>query len=366
MTSAPRRLILFAVASISGVGLLIVLLLLFSQPPRPVTSAIGSATATPRTVAIIDDEPLLLDDWWRAVALDQAMSGLTDQEIPSPEETLDRLINERLVLRAAQKAGIPPADRAQAEAWLVSFLQLWGLDEEALEEALARVGLTRADLLGEFVPRLLRVQTALESIPTDGDSEAWVADLQRQAKVELLENLALNLPPESTAVAALSSTRSPAQPTSFTTEGGTAPRVGGRAPDFRLESFDGATVRLADLRGRSVLLNFWATWCAPCRTELSTLQALQDDDLVILGIAVRESWDAVDAVSRDLGLEIPLLLDEKGETTDLYQVRGLPTSLFVDREGMILGRHVGPLDQQTLDNFLNALLTSPPSATDVP
>jgi cytochrome c biogenesis protein CcmG/thiol:disulfide interchange protein DsbE len=165
----------------------------------------------------------------------------------------------------------------------------------------------------------------------------------------VLEKLSTPLPPP----------QSTLQPTPSVFSLPTGPRVGELAPDFSLPTIDDTTVRLADLRGRPVLLNFWATWCAPCRVELPLLQAAYQPDadgLIVLGIGVRESPEAVIAFATNLDLGFPLLLDQEGRVSDVYQVRGLPTSLFVDRDGLIAVRHIGPLDQAALDNYLAPLL----------
>lgn len=96
------------------------------------------------------------------------------------------------------------------------------------------------------------------------------------------------------------------------------------------------------------------------------LQTAAKNGLAILGIAVREPREAVVAFATDLELELPLLLDEDGESRDAYQVRGLPTTLFVDDKGVIFARHVGPLDQETLDSYLSSLTSAPSTPTPTP
>jgi cytochrome c biogenesis protein CcmG/thiol:disulfide interchange protein DsbE len=289
---------------------------------------------------------------------------LVGQARPSPEETLSRLVNERLVLRAAESAGLPEADTGQAEAWLANFLAGLKLDDEALEQSLDRVGLTRADLLGEILPRLLQVQQAIESLAPGGDEEAWVSSLRRDAEVVILENVSSSilqdLPgPEPT-------TQPPGPVVSSPTAVPMGPQVGDQAPDFRLGTMDGSTVRLADLDNHPVILSFWATWCDPCRDELQMLDAIKSEDLIVLPTAVRQPPEQVAAFAADLELDLPLLLDANGQVGESYQVRGLPTSLFVDRQGVVVARHVGPLDQETLDSYLDILMGETPSPSSSP
>jgi len=315
---------------------------------------------------MVDDEPITVNEWQQAVALDQAMSGLVGQESPSSEETLNRLINERLVLRAAEDAGLVQADKSRAEAWLESFLTSWDLDAGRLEQTLTRFGLTRIELVNEIIPRLLWVENALAELPPSGDAEAWVADLRSKAKVTLLENLYAPLAPN-TALATASASPAPSAfdpPPPVTTSRATGAVVGELAPDFSLEAVDGTMVRLADQRGKPVVLYFWALWCTPCIEELSMLQTIEREGLVILSVAVREPGDKVIAFASDQMAEVSLLLDPDGRQSDAYSVRGLPTSLFVDRDGVIVARQVGPLDQNALDSILDMLDAPRAPATD--
>ena len=106
---------------------------------------------------------------------------------------------------------------------------------------------------------------------------------------------------------------------------GIAPLVGSLAPDFELATIDGGRLRLSDLRGRVVLVNFWATWCDPCRVEMPDLQARADrwpDQLVVLGVDFDEPEEDVRRFGEELGLTFPLLLDPGAEVQELYRVVG--------------------------------------------
>jgi peroxiredoxin len=149
----------------------------------------------------------------------------------------------------------------------------------------------------------------------------------------------------------------------LTTSRATGPVVGEFAPDFSLEAVDGATVRLSNEQGKPVLLYFWALWCTPCIEELSMLQTIEREDLVILTIAVREPPDKITAFVSDQALKTSVLLDPEGRQSDAFGVRGLPTSLFVDRDGVIAARQVGPIDQDALDSILDMLDASRDPAT---
>lgn len=132
--------------------------------------------------------------------------------------------------------------------------------------------------------------------------------------------------------------------------------VGSPAPDFSLDTPGGDSMRLSDQQGNVVLLNFWATWCAPCRTEMPLLQSAfeqyADDGLVILGVDFDESADEVQTFADQLSLSFPLLLDPGGVVQSLYRVPGYPTSVMIDREGTLIAYHIGGLNAQQLDAYL--------------
>ena len=131
-------------------------------------------------------------------------------------------------------------------------------------------------------------------------------------------------------------------PEGATTQGAIpAPQKGFLAPDFALETGDGETVRLSELRGRPVVVNVWTSWCPPCREEMPALQRVyqdyQDRDVVILGLnsTAQDTREAALGFAAEQGLTFPILLDEGSEATRLYQVRALPTTFFIDAQGMI-------------------------------
>ena len=117
------------------------------------------------------------------------------------------------------------------------------------------------------------------------------------------------------------------------------------APDFELADLAGRPVRLADFRGRVVFLNFWATWCGPCREEFPAMAALArelgDQGLVILAVNFQEDPEPVAAFAREFQVPFAVLLDPSGEVGQRYRVQALPTTVLVDRQGMLAGVALG-------------------------
>jgi peroxiredoxin len=140
---------------------------------------------------------------------------------------------------------------------------------------------------------------------------------------------------------------------------GGAPQAGEPAPPFLLTDLQGKEIGLAQYRGQPVMLNFWATWCAPCIVEMPELQAAYaahgEDGLVILGLNRDEEQAIVsDFLANDLTISIdfPILLDEHAAVADSYGVLNMPTTYFIDREGNVSAVHRGPLTQKQIEAYL--------------
>ena len=133
-------------------------------------------------------------------------------------------------------------------------------------------------------------------------------------------------------------------------------KEGQLAPDFELETMAGEIVKLIDYRGQVVLINFWATWCSYCRTEFPEIQdayeSNQEKGFVVLAINVQDRKESVQAYAQELGLTFPVLLDPLGRASSRYKARGLPTSYFVDQEGVIVLKKVGPVNTPIIQGVL--------------
>lgn len=140
-----------------------------------------------------------------------------------------------------------------------------------------------------------------------------------------------------------------------------SPEVGAALSDFELTGVDGQTYSLSDFEGKAMVLNFWATWCPHCRSELPTFKQVyaerEQDGFVLAAVSVNEAPDTVKSVVAEEGLDFPVLLDSTGAVASTYLVRGIPASYFVDRNGIIRGSHVGAItDAEALNKVVDALL----------
>ena len=141
-------------------------------------------------------------------------------------------------------------------------------------------------------------------------------------------------------------------------------RIGDRAPDFELRSLDGSHVKLSDLRGQPVLLNFWATWCTPCVVEMPWLVSIDQQyrvqGLRVIGVSMDDSGatQKVAAFAKEKGVKYPVALGTPS-TADAYGgVRFMPQSFFIDVDGKITKTTVGLIDKKDLEDGARALLAS--------
>jgi peroxiredoxin len=134
------------------------------------------------------------------------------------------------------------------------------------------------------------------------------------------------------------------------------PQIGDPAPDFELLNMSGETVRLSDYLGRPVILNFWATWCAPCRLEMPELQRAQaefgDEGPAVLAINQEESAERVGEFLDEVGLTLPTLLDSDAAVGKTYGAFFLPTTVIVDQDGHVAAIHRGMISRDELDEYL--------------
>jgi len=121
--------------------------------------------------------------------------------------------------------------------------------------------------------------------------------------------------------------------------------IGTKGPEFKLADIVGKEVSLEQLKGKVIFLDFWATWCAPCRDELPELEALfkkyQGQGLIVIGVNVDATAAIIAKFLDKKHITFPMLIDAKGEAGDAYRVTGLPTAFLINRDGFIRYRHGG-------------------------
>ncbi len=139
-------------------------------------------------------------------------------------------------------------------------------------------------------------------------------------------------------------------PTALVDIGSSTAEPGAPAPELVLALEEGRHLRLSDRRGRPVVINFWATWCGPCRIEMPELlrAAAADPELALLAVNLQEDRAAVEPFAEALGMATTVVLDPEGEVADLFGVRGLPTTVFIDRDGSIRTTYAGVLTPAAL------------------
>lgn len=137
------------------------------------------------------------------------------------------------------------------------------------------------------------------------------------------------------------------------------PAIGYPAPDFSLVTLDGESFALADQRGTPVVLNFWATWCGPCQNELPALQATAEryaGKVIIVGVDQAEAPEVVRAYVDKLGLTFPTPLDTDNAVAHRYNVTGMPTTFFIDADGVIRHFWMGEMNRITLAEGIGKIL----------
>jgi len=133
-------------------------------------------------------------------------------------------------------------------------------------------------------------------------------------------------------------------------------KVGAPAADFTLEDLEGNKVSLSDYKGKKVFLNFWATWCEPCKQEMPEMEKIHEtyEDVVVLAINLDTEKD-IQGFMDEHGLTFQALLDVDEEVNDQYEVVSIPTSFFIDEEGIIRKKIVGVLDYEKMEENIEAL-----------
>jgi peroxiredoxin len=134
-------------------------------------------------------------------------------------------------------------------------------------------------------------------------------------------------------------------------------KVGSKAPDFELKTLAGETVKLSDLKGKKVMLNFWATWCPPCKAEMPAMEEFHKeagDDVVILAVNIDPHLD-VKAFVDENKITFPIPLDEEDKVNETYQVLSIPTTYFIDTKGNIGNKYIGAMNLDAMKQYTKDL-----------
>ncbi len=290
----------------------------------------------PGIVAYIGDEAITEAQWQQARAYAQANLTLLGEPGAQLDEqaVFQSFLEDLLLARAAAQAGVQVSDAA-VETEEKRILQVGNAEAPKLAAVLAQVGLSREGWRKEL-GRSILAGNYLEDVAL-----ATVAPGKREEQRRIyLQNLR--------AASRLQVLFKP-QPIEGL-------RVGNVAPDFELIDLSGKPLRLRDLRGKAVILNFWATWCAPCRQEMPLLQQAfaqyAPEGLVIVGVDLGEEQTIVQNYVDQLGIDFPIVLDREEQVSRRYRVFGLPTSFFINRQGVIDYMLVGPVSDKLLHRQL--------------
>jgi len=143
---------------------------------------------------------------------------------------------------------------------------------------------------------------------------------------------------------------------------GPAPRAGREAPDFRVRALDGTFLQLSDFRGRPVWINFWATWCPPCRAEMPDIQEVYEENvdrgLVIIALSIGERAGTVRDYVERTGLTFAIGLDQDTAAAARYRIVGIPTHFFVDRDGVLRDWRIGSMSKKTMEQKVDEIMAT--------
>ena len=135
---------------------------------------------------------------------------------------------------------------------------------------------------------------------------------------------------------------------------------GEQAPDFELTTLAGEPIRLSELQGKKVILNFWATWCPPCKAEMPHMQNFYEDyaetenvEIIAVNLTSGDREASVEEFVKDYGLTFPIPMDVEGEVGQKFQAVTIPTSYIIDTNGMIQHKIVGPMDETMIQDFVS-------------
>ncbi len=347
-----KRIIPVFIGGLLGVavtlGLLYVMLdRIIDWLPGPAAPAAPTelASAESEVVATVNGEAITREMVEKEVKVSrfnlvEPMPALTgSNQTRAEEEALNQLITRHLILQTAAAQNFV-LDDAEVATHVDLLFGTYG--DETLDQALARAAISRDDLawwvreiitVEEFTTQVVMANATPEQ--RQQVYNEWLNSQRAAAKIQVFFD------------------NHPQSPAAL---------MGQTAPNFTLATPDGQTVSLSDYAGKVVLVNFWATWCPSCITEMPEYEQIYQqfgrgkDNFVVLGINFQESPVQVSQYANGLGLSFPVLVDADGSVTSRqYQVIGMPASFIIDPQGQIFYQHLGPMSGDTLQAKLAEL-----------
>ena len=291
-------------------------------------------------VARVNGEYIFQADIEREMNLTRVSNDLGNgnTEVPSAASVLVELINRKMQTQDARKAGVTASSEEVDDA-LKDVFGRTGITAQRLAETLSKYNLKLDDMrailsdtiaINKYVTGLV-VKDAKSQEDAQNLQNDWRTDLALTSKVDRLQAAG----------------------------SGPAPRINAQAPDFTLTDLNGKQVKLGDLKGRPVMLNFWATWCPPCRAEIPILTQMYKDTYTgenyeILGVATQSDQQTISAFAKEFNMLFPVMPDTGSQVTSLYHVLPIPTTFFIDKDGIIRFIKSGPVDRPLMEKYLLA------------
>jgi peroxiredoxin len=298
-----------------------------------------SAMIPSDAVARVNGEFIYERDVNREMDLTRASADLSKKEgdLPSPAVLLEELITRKVRVQAAKAAGVTLTAQEEEQA-LAEVVRVAGLSRGQLEAALVKRNLKLDDLKAVAAETALINKHVATKVVAGAKTREEAQNLENDWKISLFQS---------------------ARVERYKPAGsGPAPRVNSEAPDFTLKDLTGQEVKLSGLRGKPVMLNFWATWCPPCRAEIPTITAMYNGPpkgegaYEVLGIATQSDEQTIKAFTQEFDMTFPVLPDHGSKVTSLYHVLPIPTTFFIDKDGIIRYIHTGQVDRALMEKWL--------------
>lgn len=327
-------------------------------PGLPGGGGESAVSGAPDALATVNGQPITQRDvdveYYIQKDLQRRLQGKILDESPEAaagfkRDLLDRLVDRELVLQEATRQGFA-VDEASLDAALPTIGEGFGISTDVLRNAVVAegTGLTEQDFRA----------WARDAVTLQRFVGSEVGQSYRQRHQQIFGRMLFQVSDQEIGEVLATD---PNNDIVFLLDGREVRpvREGEIAPDFELLSPEGEPVKLSDYRGRPVMVNFWATWCGPCRIEMPLFVNAHEtnEDLVVLAVNSQEAPELVTQYRDAMGLTFPIVLDRDGTVSTIYRVKALPTTFFLDREGRVVRAHRGSIpNRPTLRPMLDEIL----------